>query len=71
MDDWRSSRDVLLNIRFWTTYSWACLTKERRYDSKDSREIEKGSFSLNRLRWLEVVEGDLLQNDLLSSLGDG
>jgi hypothetical protein len=26
---------------------------------------------LNRVRWLDVVEGDLLQNDLVSSLGDG
>ncbi len=27
-----------------------CLTKDLRYDSNDSREIEKGSFSLSMLR---------------------
>lgn len=28
----------------------ACLTKDLRYESNDSREIEKGSFSLSMLR---------------------
>ena len=31
------------DIRAW-------LTKDLRYDSNDSREIEKGSFSFNMLR---------------------
>lgn len=28
-------------------------TKDLRYDSKDSREMEKGSFSLSMLRWFD------------------
>ena len=31
------------------------ISKERRYESKDSREILKGSFSANALLWFEVV----------------
>jgi hypothetical protein len=50
---------------------WGLLTKDLRYDSNDSREMLKGSCSLNSVRWFDVVEGDLLQNDLVSSLGDG
>ena len=50
----------------------ACLTKDLRYDSKDSREIEKGSFSLSMLRWLEdmVDVGDFCQK-LFFSGGEG
>ena len=33
--------------------------------------MEKGSVSLNKLRWLEVLVGDLPQKDLFSSFGDG
>ena len=33
--------------------------------------MEKGSVSLSRLRWLEVLVGDLPQKDLFSSFGDG
>lgn len=52
-----------------------CLTNERLYESKDSREIEKGSFSGAALRWVEalVVDGDLrpqYESDFLSC-GDG
>jgi hypothetical protein len=54
-----------------TPQAWRLLTKDLRYDSNDSREMLKGSCSLNRVRWLDVVDGDLLQNDLVSSLGDG
>lgn len=32
--------------------------------------MEKGSFSLIRLRWLEVVDGDLFQKDGFS-VGEG
>ena len=48
------------------------LTKDLRYDSNDSREIEKGSFSLSMLRWLEdmVDVGDLCQK-LFFSGGEG
>lgn len=47
-------------------------TKDLRYDSKDSRDIEKGSFSQRRVRWLEetVEVGDLPQK-LFFSGGDG
>lgn len=47
-------------------------TKDLRYDSKDSRDIEKGSFSFNKLRWFEdiVDVGDLCQNPFFSG-GDG
>lgn len=47
-------------------------TNDLRYDSKDSREIEKGSFSLSMLRWLEdmVDVGDLAQK-LFFSVGEG
>jgi hypothetical protein len=48
------------------------LTNDRRYDSKDSRDIEKGSFSDSRLRWLEeVVEVGVLCQKLFLSVGDG
>lgn len=67
----RSTGDILLNVRHKAEYLRRSLTNDRRYDSKDSREMENGSCSLKRLRWLEVVEGDLLQNDLASSLGEG
>lgn len=48
------------------------LTKDLLYESKDSREIENGSFSLSMLRWLEdIVEvGDLAQK-LFFSGGEG
>jgi hypothetical protein len=48
------------------------LTNDRRYDSKDSRDIEKGSLSDMRLRWLEdVVEVGVLCQKLFFSVGDG
>lgn len=52
---------------------WEILTKERRYESNDSREIEKGSFSDKALRALEEpvgVVGDRYQYDFLS-VGEG
>ena len=52
---------------------WAdCLTKDLRYESNDSREMEKGSFSLSMLRWLEdmVDAGDFCQK-LFVSGGEG
>lgn len=50
----------------------ACLTKDLRYESNDSREMEKGSFSLSILRWLEdmVDVGDFCQK-LFFSGGEG
>ena len=50
----------------------ACLTNDLRYESNDSREIEKGSFSLSMLRWLEdmVDVGDFCQK-LFFSGGEG
>lgn len=50
-------------------------TNERRYESKDSREIEKGSLSLIALRWYDelVVVGDRrpqYESDFCS-MGDG
>jgi hypothetical protein len=49
------------------------LTNDRRYDSKDSRDIEKGSFSESRLRWFdeEVVDVGVLCQKLFFSVGDG
>ena len=46
------------------------LTNDLRYDSKDSREIENGSLSLNILRWLDDDEVVLCQK-LFFSGGDG
>lgn len=50
----------------------ACLTKDLRYESNDSRDMEKGSFSLSILRWLEdiVDVGDFCQK-LFFSGGEG
>ena len=47
-------------------------TKERRYESKDSREMEKGSFSERALRCEEEVVdvGVRRQKDFLSG-GEG
>jgi hypothetical protein len=37
-------------------YPWHCQhTKDLRYESKLSREMLKGSFSLSRLRWFDDV----------------
>lgn len=48
------------------------LTNDRRYDSKDSRDIEKGSLSDIRLRWFEdVVDVGVLCQKLFFSVGDG
>lgn len=49
------------------------LTKERRYDSKDSREIVKGSVSLRTLRWFDDVEVRdlLLPQKAFFSSGEG
>lgn len=47
-------------------------TNDRRYESKDSRDIEKGSFSSTRLRWLEdLVEPGYLRQKLCFSGGEG
>ena len=52
--NWRAGGDVLSKMRseamFWANELHVCLTKDLRYDSNDSREIEKGSFSLSMLR---------------------
>ena len=57
---------------FWVGGQNACLTKDLRYESNDSREMEKGSFSLIMLRWLEdmVDVGDFCQK-LFFSGGEG
>ena len=49
-----------------------CLTKDLRYESNDSREMEKGSFSLSMLLWLEdiVDVGDFCQKPFFS-VGEG
>lgn len=48
------------------------MSNDRRYDSNDSREMEKGSFSDSRLRWLEeVVDVEGLCQKLFFSVGDG
>ena len=51
------------------------MSKLRRYESKDSREMLKGSCSLKALRlaWLLVVlrEELVVQNDFFSSVGEG
>ena len=39
-----------LDLMFLLRGMRVCLTKDLRYDSKDSREMEKGSFSLSMLR---------------------
>ena len=51
----------------------AALTNDLRYESKDSRDIENGSFSLRALRAFEevVVEGDLSHTGFCFSVGDG
>ena len=46
------------------------LTNDLLYDSKDSREIEKGSFSLKQLRCCEF-EGDFAPQKDCFSVGDG
>ena len=63
---------IRLDLMFWVGGLKVCLTKDLRYDSKDSREMEKGSFSLSMLRWLEdmVDEGDFCQK-LFFSGGEG
>lgn len=48
------------------------LTNDRRYESNDSREMEKGSFSFTRLRWFEdPAEPGYLRQKLCFSGGDG
>ena len=47
-------------------------TKDRRYESNDSRDMEKGSFSLSMLRWEDVVvDVGVRCQKLLFSGGDG
>lgn len=50
------------------------MSKDRLYDSNDSRDIEKGSFSVRMERWLEEVvdlpAGNLCQKDFFSG-GEG
>lgn len=48
------------------------MSNDRRYESKDSLDIEKGSLPLRLLLWLDeaAVDGDLCQNDFFSG-GDG
>lgn len=47
-------------------------TNDRRYESKDSRDIEKGSFSLTRSRWFDdLVEPGYLRQKLCFSGGEG
>ena len=48
-------------------------TNDLRYESKDSREIENGSFSLSRLRWFEeeVVDVGVRCQKLGFSGGEG
>lgn len=47
-------------------------TKERRYESNDSRDIEKGSFSLTRSRWFEdLADPEYPRQKLGLSGGDG
>ena len=41
---------IRLDLMFLPRGMKVCLTKDLRYDSKDSREMEKGSFSLSMLR---------------------
>ena len=64
--------EIRLDLMFLLCGMKVCLTKDLRYDSKDSREMEKGSFSLSMLRWLEdmVDEGDFCQK-LFFSGGEG
>lgn len=49
------------------------LTKDRRYDSNDSREIVKGSVSFKTARWFDEVEVRdlLLPQKAFFSSGDG
>jgi hypothetical protein len=50
------------------------MSKDLRYDSNDSREMEKGSFSVRAERWCEdavdLPVGDLCQKDFFSG-GEG
>jgi hypothetical protein len=50
----------------------AALTNDLLYDSNDSRDIVKASFSLTRLLWVEewVEWGDLCQKPFFS-VGEG
>lgn len=80
--DWRACRDVLFSD-FWSTSAPSCatltaskrLTNERRYESKDSLEMEKGSMSPMLLRVsIELRDGAAagrLGHKLFSSLGEG
>jgi hypothetical protein len=69
----------LVSIRRVTGMSRSCpglrLTKDRRYESKDSREMLNGSFSsyAHRVMEEEVVDRDEVvpQNDLRSVGGGG
>lgn len=47
------------------------LTNDLLYDSNDSRDIEKGSLSLNIVRWLDDVDEDVLCQKLFFSVGEG
>ena len=47
------------------------MSKDRRYESKDSREILKGSFSLKTLLLLVVLLDELAVQKLLRSGGEG
>lgn len=73
--DERESREE----RDWKLSAWRIgerpeMSNDRLYDSKDSRDIEKGSFSVRMLRWLEELVdlpvGDLCQKDFFSG-GEG
>ena len=61
---------IISSVKFDKVF--ATLTKDLRYESNDSRDMEKGSFSLSALLWDEVVVdvGVLLQKLFLSG-GEG
>jgi hypothetical protein len=68
----REDRDGKLSA--WRIGERPEMSKDRLYDSKDSREIEKGSCSARVVRWWEefvdLPAGDLCQKDFFSG-GEG